>query len=65
MRYKLIVYGNKLYKETIIPEDVEEILIGVCKEAQIRLPEKMFYDDFKVNIHKQGEKYIIICREGQ
>lgn len=65
MRYKLIVYGNKLYKETIIPEDVEEILIGVCKEAQIRLPEKMFYDDFRVNIHKQGEKYIIICREGK
>ena len=65
MRYKLIVYGNKLYKETIIPEDVEEILIGVCKEAQIRLPERMFYDDFKVNIHKQGGKYIIICREGK
>ena len=65
MRYKLIVYGNKLYKETIIPEDAEEILIGVCKEAQIRLPESMFYDDFKIFIQKQGERYLIICQEGK
>lgn len=63
MHYKLIVYGNKLYKETIIPEDAEEILIGTCKEAQIRLPERVFQGGFQVKIQKQNDKYYMICQK--
>ena len=64
MKYKLIVYGNKLYKETIIPEDLKELLIGTSKEAQIRLPKKLFLDDFYVKIQKQVEKYLILSPKG-
>ncbi|RKM53846.1 type VII secretion protein EssC [Butyrivibrio sp. X503] len=64
LRYKLIVYGNKLYKETIIPEDVETIVIGTCKEAQIRLPEGFFSDDFKVTLQKQAKSYVMVCQSG-
>ena len=35
MRYKLIVYGKKLYKETVIPDDVETIMIGPYKELSL------------------------------
>ena len=65
MKYKLIVYGNKLYKETIVPEEVEDILIGTCKEAQIRLPRKSFPDDFEIRLQRQGEKYLMICQQGK
>ncbi|RKM57765.1 type VII secretion protein EssC [Butyrivibrio sp. XB500-5] len=64
LRYKLIVYGNKLYKETIIPEDVKTIVIGTCKEAQIRLPEKLYSEAFQITIEKQDKSYVMVCRSG-
>lgn len=64
MRYKLIVYGNKLYKETVIPDDVDNILIGTCKEAQIRLPKKLYSESFRITMEKQGNTFVMMCGEG-
>ena len=64
IRYKLVVYGNKLYKETVIPDDVENILMGTCKEAQIRLPEKLYPETFEITLKKQGDTYMMICGDG-
>ena len=64
LSYKLVVYGNKLYKETVIPDDVENILIGTAKEAQIRLPKKLYSEDFQITLKKQANTYIMMCGSG-
>lgn len=64
MRYKLVVYGKKLYKETVIPDDVETIMIGPFKEAQIRLPKDYFPEDFRVNLTRQGKGFTMVCQSG-
>ncbi len=64
LRYKLIVYGNKLYKETVIPDDVENILIGTAKEAQIRLPKGLYSEEFQITLKKQADTYVMMCGEG-
>ncbi|MBE5910384.1 type VII secretion protein EssC [Pseudobutyrivibrio sp.] len=64
MNYKLIISGNKLYKEIIIPEDKEKILIGSAKDAQIRLPEDSGYTGSVATIEKSEDCYTAKCLEG-
>ena len=63
MNYKIIISGNKLYKEIILPEDKNKIVIGSAKEAQVRLPDDDLYSGSVIKIVKSADAYSAICMD--
>ena len=47
MEYKVTLFGNGIYKEIELPEDMEgSLLIGTTPDCQIRFNRDNFFDDF-------------------
>ena len=63
MKYKIIISGNKLYKEITISEDKKRIQIGSSKESQIRLPKDELYANFMAVLEYNQGSYTLVCDE--
>lgn len=61
MNHKIIISGNKLYKEITITEGKERIQIGSSKESQIRLPNDEMYANFKAIIERTADGFTLSC----
>ena len=63
MNYKIIISGNKLYKEISIPKNKKIIQIGSAKESQIRIPENEIYSELKVvvELDEESQSYVATC----
>ena len=63
MDYQLTLYGNKIYKEIKIDESFESITIGTYKECQVSFKREKFLEDFRIEVKRQGDKYLALCSE--
>ncbi len=63
MNYKLTIYGNNIYKEIKLGEEVEELSIGTDKSCHVRFSKKSFDQSFKVNIEKRDNQYVAYCSD--
>ena len=65
MKYRLIIYGNNIYKETIIDESfLGSLTIGTDKACQIAFAREGFLTDFIFRIDKQNDDdFIISCND--
>ncbi|MBQ7429662.1 MAG: type VII secretion protein EssC [Butyrivibrio sp.] len=53
MRHKIIVYGNKIYKEIVLDRSLKTLSIGTTKECQLRFKHTGFLDDFRLDIEQR------------
>ena len=58
MNYSVIIYSNKFYKEISL-ENKPSLSIGNTKECQLRFGKGRFFEDFRLDILKQEDKYIL------
>lgn len=58
MNYSIIIYSNKFYKEIPL-EDKTSLSIGNTKECQLRFGKDRFFEQFRLDIIKQEDKYIL------
>ena len=65
MNYKLIVYGNNMYKEIILDESFDGgLTIGTERNCQVGFRRERFLTDFIVRIDKQAnDNFIISCND--
>ena len=65
MKYRLIIYGNNIYKETIIDESFSgSLTIGTDKTCQIAFAKESFLTDFVFRIDKQcDDNFVISCND--
>ena len=65
MKYKLIIYGNNMYKETIIDDDFSGgLTIGTDKICQVAFRRDRFITDFVFRIDRQeDDRFIISCND--
>ena len=65
MKYKLVIYGNNMYKDVIIDDSFSgSLTIGTDKACQIAFRRERFKDGFIFRIDKQaGDNYIISCSD--
>lgn len=65
MKYKLILYGNNMYKEIVLDESFEGgLTIGTERNCQIGFRRERFLTDFIIRIDKQENgKFIISCND--
>lgn len=63
MKYRLVIYGSNIYKETLIDESFSGCLtVGTDKACQIAFVREGFLSDFILRIDKQNENsFIISC----
>lgn len=65
MNYKIILYGNNMYKEINLDETFKKSLtVGTLKDCQIRFQQERFYTDFLLRIdEKDSGEYMLSCNE--
>lgn len=63
MKYKIILYGNKIYKEILLSEEIGTLTIGTHKDCQIRLHRSSFYSLFRFVLHRIESSYTVSCGE--
>lgn len=63
MEYKVTLFGNGIYKEIELPEDMEgSLLIGTTPDCQIRFNRDNFFDDFEISLMKKNQGWTAACR---
>lgn len=64
MDYKITLYGNRLYKEIKLRNELQRgFKIGTAKECQIRFFKERFFADFVIQISLQGEQWVVTCND--
>lgn len=64
MNYKLTIFGNNIYREVELPEDMmETMLIGTTPACQVRFNREHFFDDFEIRLDKQGDTIRLGCQK--
>lgn len=65
MKYKLLIYGNNMYKEVILSDSTTNVLtIGTEKNCQIGFTKERFLTEFVIRIDKQDEdRFIVSCND--
>jgi S-DNA-T family DNA segregation ATPase FtsK/SpoIIIE len=62
MDYKLIIFGNNIYREIELSEDMKDgILIGTTPVCEVRFNREYFFDDFELSVEKK-EAWTLSCR---
>ncbi len=61
MNYKLTIYGNNIYKEIKLGEDVDVLSIGTDKSCHVRFSKKSFDQPFKIDIERRDNQYVAYC----
>lgn len=63
MNYKLTIFGNNVYKEIEVSENMtEEMLIGTTPACQVRFNREHFFEDFEIRLEKNGEQFRLTCQ---
>lgn len=64
MDYKITLYGNRLYKEIKLKNELKNgFRIGTAKECQIRFFRERFFTDFVIQISLQKEQWVATCND--
>lgn len=65
MNYKLIIYGNNMYKEVVLDDSLSNgLTIGTEKNCQIGFRKERFLTEFVIRVDKQDEeRFIISCND--
>lgn len=64
MKYKIILFNSKFYKEIKLDEQFKNgLLIGTSKECQIRFFREQFFTDFLIRIQENNGKWIMTCQD--
>ncbi|MBO5460397.1 MAG: type VII secretion protein EssC [Ruminococcus sp.] len=64
MNYKLTIFGNNVYREIELSEDMtEEMLIGTTPACQVRFNREHFFDDFEIRLEKNGSEIRLGCQQ--
>lgn len=63
MQYKIILYGNKVYKEICLSDNIDSLTIGTYRDCQFRLQKSPFQIQFRCELHKTEELYALSCGE--
>lgn len=62
MNYKIILYGNHLYKEIVLSKEMEKgFAVGTAKKCQVRFFKARFLTDFLIQISRQKEQWVAVC----
>jgi S-DNA-T family DNA segregation ATPase FtsK/SpoIIIE len=60
-KYKIIVFGKKLYKEIELPSEDCKLRLGTTKGCQVRFNKDMFFEDFEVLVTRSSGSWSISC----
>ena len=65
MKYKLLIYGNNMYKEVVLDEGLTSgLTIGTEKNCQIGFRKERFLTEFVIRIDKQeGDRFVVSCND--
>lgn len=65
MRYKLIIYGNNMFKEVLLDEDFSGALtIGTEKSCQVAFRKERFCTEFVIRIERGADgRYVMSCSD--
>lgn len=64
MDYKIMIYGNRLYKEMKLQDELQNgFKIGTPKECQIRFFKERFFTDFMIQVSLQEERWVLTCSD--
>ncbi len=64
MKYKITLYGNQLYKEIKLSEEMKNgVRIGTTKECQIRFYRERFFTDFVIKFCVQNGHWVVTCND--
>lgn len=62
MDYKLTIFGTNVYKEIELSQDMPEIiLIGTTSACQVRFNREHFFEDFEIQLMKDGDAFRLGC----
>lgn len=59
--FKLLIYGNNIYRESTLDSESQIIKLGTTKESDIRFNEKIFLKPFEVNFFNAGNTWEAVC----
>lgn len=64
MNYKLTIFGNNVYKEIELSEDMsEEMLIGTTPACQVRFNREHFFEDFEIRLERKDGVFRLGCQQ--
>jgi len=64
MDYKITIYGNRLYKEIKLQNELQHgFKIGTARECQIRFLKERFLTDFVIQISREEEQWVVIAND--
>lgn len=63
MNYKITIYGNNIYKEIKLKENISALSIGTDKNCHVRFSKKAFAHEFRVDIEKRDDQYVAFCSD--
>lgn len=64
MDYKITLYGNRLYKEIKLQNELQNgFKIGTAKECQIRFFRERFFTDFLIQVSLQKDQWVLTCSD--
>lgn len=62
--FKIIIYGNKIYREIELSDKTEDIImIGTNKECQVRFNRDMFFDEFCLYLKRMNGSWNLSCND--
>ena len=61
--FKLIIYGDNIYRESILDNNSQFIKIGTTKESDIRFNEKIFLKSFEISFFNTDDTWEAVCDE--
>ncbi|MCR5772081.1 MAG: type VII secretion protein EssC [Butyrivibrio sp.] len=62
MNYRVTIYNSRIYREVTISEkSFQTLSIGTFEECHVALIRSDYFEDFKINISKQGDRFSLFC----
>lgn len=64
MDYKLVIFGNDIYKEIELhPNRQGMVLIGTTPDCGVRFNREHFFEDFEISVEQKNGNWTLGCRE--
>ena len=61
--YKIVIYGNNIYREQELNKREDSIRVGTTKSCQIRFNKEKFFDEFELCLSRVGDSWRLVASE--